>query len=160
MLAQSFFLLKLFLLILKRPSGSEAATNRHLDVRFEPALQKTAGLENVGRGQPANSTAIHIAFACSEPGLLAKLSSLRPQREMWRLVFRAMILGTRSPTESCSFSLCESCSHMREIVSGTGSRFVLCQLSQSDRRFPKYPPQPVVRCEGYESQEQEHKQEM
>ncbi len=59
------------------PSGTEAATNRHLDVRFEPALQKTAGLENVGRGQPVNSTAIHIAFACSELGLLAKLSSFR-----------------------------------------------------------------------------------
>ena len=55
-------------------------------------------------------------------------------------------------------SLCESCSHMREIVSGTGSRFVLCQLSQTDNRFPKYPPQPLVRCEGHEGHEQERKQ--
>ena len=41
-------------------------------------------------------------------------------------------------------SLCESCVHVREVVSGTGSRFLLCQLSQQDRRFPKYPPQPMV----------------
>ena len=47
-------------------------------------------------------------------------------------------------------SLCEFCSHMREIISGTGSRFVLCQLSQTDNRFPKYRPQPLVRCEGHE----------
>lgn len=38
---------------------------------------------------------------------------------------------------------------MREIVSGKGSQFVLCTLSQTDLRFAKYPPQPVVRCEGY-----------
>ncbi len=47
-------------------------------------------------------------------------------------------------------TLCESCGHVREVVSGTGSTFLLCQLSQTDKRFPKYPPQPVVRCDGYE----------
>ena len=46
-------------------------------------------------------------------------------------------------------SLCETCGQMREIVSGTGSRFLLCRLSQTDARFEKYPPQPVVKCEGY-----------
>jgi len=46
-------------------------------------------------------------------------------------------------------SLCKTCVHAREIVSAKGSRFLLCQLSQTDRRFPKYPPQPVVRCDGY-----------
>lgn len=46
-------------------------------------------------------------------------------------------------------SLCETCSQMREVVSGTGSRFLLCRLSHADARFPKYPPQPVVRCDGY-----------
>ena len=50
-------------------------------------------------------------------------------------------------------SLCEVCSHMKEVTSGTGSRFLLCQLSQTDRRFQKYPPQPVVRCEGFEEAE-------
>lgn len=53
-------------------------------------------------------------------------------------------------------SLCETCSQRKEIVSGKGSRFLLCQLSQSDRRFPKYPPQPVAHCAGYaESKEHE-----
>jgi translation initiation factor 1 len=25
----------------------------------------------------------------------------------------------------------------------------LCQLSQTDSAYPKYPPQPLVRCDGY-----------
>lgn len=49
-----------------------------------------------------------------------------------------------------SESLCETCSHKQEVISGKGSRFLLCRLSQSDPRFSKYPPQPVVRCAGYE----------
>ena len=39
---------------------------------------------------------------------------------------------------------------MREVVTPEGSRYLLCQLSKTGRAFPKYPPQPVVRCEGYE----------
>ena len=46
-------------------------------------------------------------------------------------------------------TLCETCRWKRDIVSGTGSRFLLCTLSQSDPRFKKYPPQPVVKCVGY-----------
>jgi hypothetical protein len=46
-------------------------------------------------------------------------------------------------------SLCQTCCNGRMIVSGKGSRFLLCQLSQQDRRFPKYPPQPVISCVGY-----------
>ncbi len=46
-------------------------------------------------------------------------------------------------------SLCLTCRYVRVIVSGKGSRFVLCQKSQEDGRFAKYPPQPVVRCAGY-----------
>lgn len=48
-----------------------------------------------------------------------------------------------------STSLCEYCRHMREVISGKGSRFLLCRLSQSDPQFPKYPPQPVWRCGGF-----------
>ena len=40
-------------------------------------------------------------------------------------------------------SLCEACSHRKEVVYGTGSRFLLCQFPQTDRRFQKYPPQPA-----------------
>lgn len=47
-------------------------------------------------------------------------------------------------------SLCQRCQHVREIVSGTGSRFLLCRLSQTDSRFAKYPPQPVLKCTGHQ----------
>jgi hypothetical protein len=46
-------------------------------------------------------------------------------------------------------SLCESCACMREVHTPTGSRFLLCRLSQTDGRFPKYPAQPVTQCAGY-----------
>ena len=46
-------------------------------------------------------------------------------------------------------SLCETCSHKKEVVSAKGSRFLLCRLSQNDRRFAKYPLQPVIRCVGF-----------
>ena len=51
-------------------------------------------------------------------------------------------------------TLCNTCEHMREITPGTGSRFLLCRLSQADPRFPKYPPQPVIGCEGYAKQQE------
>ena len=47
-------------------------------------------------------------------------------------------------------SLCERCDHLREVVSGKGSRFLLCQRARVDPRFPKYPPQPVWSCGGYQ----------
>ena len=46
-------------------------------------------------------------------------------------------------------SLCETCVSMREVITPKGSRFLLCQLSQTDSAFPKYPPQPIVRCDGF-----------
>lgn len=46
-------------------------------------------------------------------------------------------------------SLCETCRNMREVVSGTGSRFLLCKVSQTDPRFKKYPMQPITSCLGY-----------
>ena len=52
-------------------------------------------------------------------------------------------------------TLCESCTRCKLVVSGTGSRFYLCTLSQTDRRFPKYPPQPVVRCVGHDAHDDE-----
>jgi hypothetical protein len=46
-------------------------------------------------------------------------------------------------------SLCERCAWMREVVTPKGSRFLLCRLSQTDPRFARYPPQPIVRCAGF-----------
>ncbi len=53
-------------------------------------------------------------------------------------------------------TLCGKCSHSKEIITSTGSRFLLCKLSQADRRFAKYPRQPVVSCVGYEQLEEEN----
>ena len=36
-------------------------------------------------------------------------------------------------------SLCETCARMREVLTPKGSRFLLCQLSQTDPDYPKYP---------------------
>jgi hypothetical protein len=48
-----------------------------------------------------------------------------------------------------SAGLCADCLHARRIESSRGSQFLLCQLSQSDPRFPKYPRLPVLSCPGY-----------
>lgn len=45
--------------------------------------------------------------------------------------------------------LCETCKNMRE-VSTARSRFLLCELSATNPAYRKYPPQPVLRCDGYE----------
>lgn len=49
------------------------------------------------------------------------------------------------------WSLCETCAHLREIVTPRGSRFLLCQRSIAEPRFPRYPRQPVMRCDGHET---------
>ena len=46
--------------------------------------------------------------------------------------------------------LCGSCRHHTWIESGRGSRFLRCELSFVDKRFPKYPPLPILSCEGHE----------
>jgi hypothetical protein len=46
-------------------------------------------------------------------------------------------------------SLCETCGWVRAVVTPKGSRFLLCRLAHTDPAYPKYPPQPVVRCGGY-----------
>jgi hypothetical protein len=46
--------------------------------------------------------------------------------------------------------LCASCVHAQDVTSARGSQFVLCRLSATDPRFPKYPRLPVVACAGYQ----------
>mgnify|MGYP004126338465 FL=1 len=46
--------------------------------------------------------------------------------------------------------LCPGCAHVRFVESATGSRFLMCRLAKVDARFTKYPPQPVLRCAGFE----------
>ncbi|MBV8731692.1 MAG: hypothetical protein JO336_17945 [Acidobacteriia bacterium] len=45
--------------------------------------------------------------------------------------------------------LCASCAHARTITSDRGSKFLLCMLSKTDPRYPKYPRLPVLECEGW-----------
>ena len=45
--------------------------------------------------------------------------------------------------------LCPRCANVQVITSAKGSTFLLCRLSATDSRFPRYPPQPVVACEGF-----------
>ncbi|HYL79016.1 MAG TPA: hypothetical protein VEU96_32800 [Bryobacteraceae bacterium] len=49
--------------------------------------------------------------------------------------------------------LCETCKNMRRVTSDRGSVFYLCKLSAVDPRYPKYPPLPVLACDGYENPE-------
>ncbi len=48
-----------------------------------------------------------------------------------------------------SLGLCVTCVHARPIESAKGSQFLLCRLSETDPRFPKYPPLPVLTCSGH-----------
>ncbi len=45
--------------------------------------------------------------------------------------------------------LCADCVHARHIESDRNSVFLLCNLSLTDARFPKYPRLPVLSCDGY-----------
>jgi len=42
-----------------------------------------------------------------------------------------------------SSGLCSICIHTRLVVSGRGSHFMRCGLSDTDDRFPRYPRLPV-----------------
>lgn len=45
--------------------------------------------------------------------------------------------------------LCATCVHLR-VAASVRSVFVRCGLADSDPRFLKYPPLPVVACPGYQ----------
>ena len=57
---------------------------------------------------------------------------------------------TAAERPAAASGLCARCRHARMVVSGRGSRFVLCERSRSDPRFPRYPSLPVVACTGFE----------
>jgi hypothetical protein len=46
--------------------------------------------------------------------------------------------------------LCATCAHAQIVRNARGSEFLLCRLSFSDPRFPKYPRLPVIACTGYQ----------
>jgi hypothetical protein len=60
-----------------------------------------------------------------------------------------MTASKSSPDANPRLGLCADCRHARLINSSKGSQFLLCQLSQSDPTFPKYPRLPILACSGY-----------
>jgi hypothetical protein len=55
----------------------------------------------------------------------------------------------RRPERPERADLCPGCAHVRT-VQGKNSVFLSCRRAQTDPRFPRYPPQPVVSCSGFE----------
>ncbi len=51
-------------------------------------------------------------------------------------------------------SLCETCKNMKEVRTAR-SRFLFCELAGTNPVYPKYPPQPVQRCGGYEARQED-----
>jgi hypothetical protein len=49
-----------------------------------------------------------------------------------------------------NLGLCADCKFAQRIASSKGSIFLLCGLSKTDPRFPKYPRLPVLTCSGYQ----------
>jgi len=60
---------------------------------------------------------------------------------------------TESEAHLTRVGLCSQCRHARAIRSAKDSEFWLCQRSQIDPRFPKYPALPRRACEGFEQPE-------
>lgn len=48
---------------------------------------------------------------------------------------------------------CWDCRHQRQTGNRRGSIFYFCGRSRTDARYPKYPPLPVLECNGYEARE-------
>lgn len=46
--------------------------------------------------------------------------------------------------------LCPECACVRQIVSAKGSVFWMCEKAREDERYPRYPVQPRLVCEGFE----------
>ena len=65
---------------------------------------------------------------------------------------RIMVPSTVAKSAREIAGLCADCRHSR-VVRSERSTFFLCERSLSDRRYPKYPPLPVVACPGYEPRE-------
>ncbi|MBV8879256.1 MAG: hypothetical protein JO332_04800 [Planctomycetaceae bacterium] len=57
-------------------------------------------------------------------------------------------------SEEAKAGLCASCRHVQRNRSDRGAVFYYCRKSETDPRFPKYPPLPVLSCPGYAPAEQ------
>jgi hypothetical protein len=46
-------------------------------------------------------------------------------------------------------SRCASCLHVALVRTARGATFLRCARAAGDARYPKYPAQPVLRCDGH-----------
>ena len=46
--------------------------------------------------------------------------------------------------------LCATCTRAQVVTSSRGSRFLLCRMSATDPRYPRYPTLPVRQCDAYQ----------
>lgn len=53
-------------------------------------------------------------------------------------------------TDPAAVGLCFTCRWMRAAVNRRGSTFFRCSRADTDARFVRYPPLPVLTCWGYE----------
>ncbi|HTY58179.1 MAG TPA: hypothetical protein VMF59_05150 [Bacteroidota bacterium] len=60
-----------------------------------------------------------------------------------------MSLPPYSGHHASSAGLCSRCEHAQEVKNARGSMFLLCGLSATDPRFPRYPRLPVHACTGF-----------
>ena len=52
--------------------------------------------------------------------------------------------------DRAAVGLCLDCRWMRATANRRGSTFYRCLRAESDARFTRYPPLPVLACPGYE----------
>jgi hypothetical protein len=67
-----------------------------------------------------------------------------------RAILNCMSDAQQQMPNSLGAGLCANCVHSRRLESARGSVFILCNLSHTDSRFPKYPRLPVLACDGYQ----------
>jgi len=60
------------------------------------------------------------------------------------------VSGAETNFDQNKLGLCCDCQFAQRITSSKGSQFLLCNLSKTDPRFPKYPRLPILSCSGYE----------
>lgn len=63
--------------------------------------------------------------------------------------YAASMQSQERPTARVIPGLCGNCQHAQQIESDRGTVFLRCELTLTDRRFPKYPRLPVLVCSGY-----------
>jgi hypothetical protein len=62
-------------------------------------------------------------------------------------------MSPRKESDDAQIGLCATCRHLKRNRNDRGSVFYYCRKSERDPAYPKYPPLPVLRCDGFEKAE-------